>query len=1107
MAQVMPEVAPPTVVQPSTTPAIPTPTLPPVTGVREVKPELFYLKDKDGKLLPWPNFSFEEWNRLQLLEKAGNPIPAAAVILRDDIQGEVQGNQAELTVDLKIAIKAKDKKWVRVPLRFTAAVLRESPRYQGSGEFFIEYEPEGEGYIAWIRADEGSEHQLQCKFLAKVQEFGAETRLALQTPVTTLGTLKLKVPLDRVDARCVRRADEEPLKVASAGGSSTLEMLGPTGDFQIMWRRATAAAAAPRQVLEATTAVQIKLEGKRRVAAEARIKVRSFGAPMETFQIRLPPGMQLVAIDQPNVQLTVLEPELDAATQQLSQIISARLANKTNGPIEVSVIAEMIRVNGAAEQPIEVGGFEVLNAIKQWGVLDLLVESDLSAIWIEGSNVRRVDDPPSDTQRAMRSLARFEFDAQPFTLQVQVVPKRTRITVEPTYVMYVDRRQLRLDATLKYKVRGSKTFNVDYEFQGWTIDRVGPDSLVQSDALLTEKTSPLSIPLVSTAIPSTGEFELRVQAHRDLPIDANELACEIPRPIGSLLTPGSLVIVPADNVEVTPRSADLQGLTNDPLPSTMKLPARQQTPLFYRELGGGTPARFAARLQVRQQTVTIAATGDVRIIGQRAQIDEQFSYTIAYEPLRNLEFDVPRALWEAGQMQVMLDDVPLPATLQPDPVGEIDPERATVRVDLLSDRIGRLDLSVRYGLPLPRIDGDRPQVWPLPLVLPLLDGERKSTNTTLRVIHEGAYDIAVTGQGWTSSQRFTPQANLENAGEWTHGVGSEFLPLQLAPTQQANQGSVLIDQLWLQTWLTAAQRQDRAVLRLTTASPTLRVQLPPQVRDADLEVALDGRRTTSYVIDAEGVLTIELPRGRQTQSLTLELWYDFNNGRPAVGSLTLHAPHVLGSGAARRAYWQLVLPENEHLLFAPSELTPDMVWRWQGTHWGRVGSLSQRELEAWAGASTQAELPAATNAYLFSTFGPLPTLEVRTELRRNVLLASSGLVLVLGLALLYLPMVRHPAFLLVTGLGLVMLGANSPGVAMLAAQAAVVGLLCVLLARLLVSVLGPRSTPHRVLRTPASSGIDHRSTAAHVRSTDGGSHGTTATVPLVLTGSPLETPP
>lgn len=1084
-----------------------TETKPAAGKVQEVKPQVYYLKDKEGNLLPVPDMTLEDFKRLYDLSQGLNTEPPAYSLRNAKITGSVRDGKAELDVELTIVITAKSGSWTRVPLRFNSSVLREPPKHDGQGEIFLDFDPDAEGYVCWLKADNQSQHTLRCKFVSQVQELGAESRLPLVVPRATSGSLTLSVPEASAKARAIRRVEDIALDVTSQGGGSRIEMLGPSGEFQIAWRAGGGISQGARQTLEATGAAVVKLEGKRRVTAETRLRMRSFGAPLESFVVRLPPGMRWVPLDQPGVQFSVLESEVDETSQKQIQIVEVRLANKTNGPIDVPLFAEYLRETGSTDQPIEVGGFEVVDAVKQRGTIELFVEGDQSAVWFEGANVHRIDDVSTTDPRSVKPIARFEYDAQPYSLQVQVVPRKTRLTVEPLYIVYVENQQLRLDATLKYKVRGAKTFSLEHNFDGWTIDRVGPDTLVQSESLLPERISPLTIPLIAAAVPTSGEFEIKVQAHRDLPLDLRELRFDLPRPAGSNLTPGSLVVVPANNIDLTTRLADLQGLAPDPLPMNLALPPRQQTPQFYRELGGGTVARFSAGMDVRKRLVSVASSGDVRLDAARATVLQRLTYNIAYEPLRSVEIEVAKALWEAGQIQAQLDGAALPVTLVP-PDSEkplADESRVLVRVDLLEDRIGRLELEVQYASTLPQL-GEAETEVDLPLALPYIDGAPAKSSQVLNVTHDERISLEASDEAWTISQPLQPPATQEPVTLWRHASGAASVPMTLALRAASSAGLIAVDQAWVQSWIAGDRRQDRAVFRVASAADRLRLQMPPQVRDADLVVAINGRRVGRRLLDPEGILTLELPNSQQATSSVIELWYEVPLEMTPAGVLQLEPPAINGAGEARRAYWQIVMPGSQHLLSGPTNLAADMQWQWVGTHFGRVGRLSQAELERFSGASLQTDLPQSANAFLFSSFGSLPKIEIRVASRRTVLLMCSGLVLVAGLALLYLPALRHPLMIMLLGVGVAALTLWNPDGAILVAQAAVAGLGCALLAQLLKSLYGRRSVQGVSLRSPSPSAIEGRSTEPHVRY-EPGSQATTATAPLVAAAAPGESPP
>jgi len=151
----------------------------------------------------------------------------------------------------------------------------------------------------------------------------------------------------------------------------------------------------------------------------------------------------------------------------------------------------------------------------------------------------------------------------------------------------------------------------------------------------------------------------------------------------------------------------------------------------------------------------------------------------------------------------------------------------------------------------------------------------------------------------------------------------------------------------------------------------------------------------------------------------------------------------------RSIYWQLVLPPNEHVVVSPESFTGEYRWGWHGYFWGRRPLLDQTQLESWAGATSQAPLPENSSIYLYSTFGNVDRLKLYTAGRAWIVLLASGVALMAGLLLIYMPLSRHPATLLVFALTMLSAGAIFPETTLLLAQAASLGLVLTLLAGLL----------------------------------------------------------
>ena len=113
---------------------------------------------------------------------------------------------------------------------------------------------------------------------------------------------------------------------------------------------------------------------------------------------------------------------------------------------------------------------------------------------------------------------------QPYSLTARLTPRKTRVSVDPKYVLLVDRDMVRLDGKLTYMVRG-ENIHPGRSDAGLGSDEVGPDNLVVNDAV-TLHGGEINIPLVQ---PSSGALELQFRAlgHRRR---AKSLSVALPQP-------------------------------------------------------------------------------------------------------------------------------------------------------------------------------------------------------------------------------------------------------------------------------------------------------------------------------------------------------------------------------------------------------------------------------------------------------------------------------------------------------------------------------------------------------------------------------------------------
>jgi hypothetical protein len=538
------------------------------------------------------------------------------------------------------------------------------------------------------------------------------------------------------------------------------------------------------------------------------------------------------------------------------------LQKKTAGPVDVRICTRRDCDTRAVGSWCELGGFSVVGAARQWGTAAVAVGDDWQVVWGPTSDIRPTDSLP-DALRKDDLVAVFDYSSQPYRLPLRLAERKTRIGVEPEYVMSVERDRVRLDGKLVYSIRGARATSLELSMPGWELDDVGPDASI-AVAGVSRGSRGVTLPLTR---PTVGTVEVRIRAHLPLAAGTKSFSAALPRPRADSQRPAMLAVVAADEVELTPLTDRIAGLARRRDVPPMKLAAVQQPPLYYR--GTGEEAVFAAEIHPRKP----------------------------------------------------------------------DPEPANM--------------------------------------------------------------------------------------------------------QRENNNVVLIERAWIQTWLTAVGRQDRAVFQLVGRRDSLEVRLPAGAPAYRATVQVDGAPVEPRVI-GEDRLSIPLS-GQEQSRRTLELRYSFPGARPPRGRMILQGPSFSPDAWVQRAYWQLVLPADEHLLAASGAWSDENVWSWRGCCWRRVPPMDQADLEKWSGAAARAVLAEQANCYLFSSFGSLEPLEPRTTGRTWLVLWASGMTLLVGLVLIHVPVCRGPTALLVAAVALIVAGAVAPGAMLLLAQAGCLGIMLALL--------------------------------------------------------------
>lgn len=1055
----------------------------------------FYLRDKDGKLIPYVDIPYEEFKEVfDLYNKLSAPErPPRFILQRMSLNGTVQDGHASFDATFKVLTQFDG--WVRVPLRFKHAVVRTDETRKLPESQIIEFDEAGAGYVCRIRGEVGKVHTVQLRLAVPVRQSADVSQIQLDMPRATTSQLELVVP----ESKIVADAGDDVLlhPPQPKNGKTKLLAEGLSGTFKLAWQSERESMAAPAPQLRVGTSVLVKFEGQSSIRCEAGIKVRSFGAPINSFLVRLPPGMKYEHLDQDGVDVRTLkqdEPQLVDLTADC-QYVEVRFDNKASRPDEVKLRARLRAPDVQPDTMVELGGFEVVGVYDQKGTVSLAVDDGWFAKWQEGPRVNRLEEIP-DSLRSQGVVARFSYGGGDYSLRAQNLRRPRRVMVEPNYVFRVDADQVVMTATLKYRLQGASVSSLTVDMPGWEVTQVvDNDDRVQTDAFDQETTTPFTIPLNTAAALQT-EFELKITAVRAIEPDATSIDFVIPRPAATSVSAAAVVVMPADNVKLAPLDDDITHLTPDTLsPSMVLRPGRQQT-LVYR---APSPledeqqvSRFTAEIAVLEQVVSATASATLLVSADRIDVTQQVDYQIDYVPLDELLLRVPRAALENESLKVALGQEPLDWS-------EIISDEATpamiasVRVNLNGQGLGKCAITIRFSQALSGLSVGESVSSDVLLASPL-DNEPPWSAKSVEIRHAEILRAEVTDDAWQGEQESSTDGVVRRIVTPQADTDVHRLPLTVTLLRVDDQSAALVHRAWIQTWFSHQHRQDRAAFRVTARDRRLVIRLPSAATLDD--AAVDGRRV-EWTEEVEGVV-LELAASRLGSEVTIELWYSFANESLPEGASSILFPQIARAKWTKRLYWQLVIPSDQHLLKSPSDLTPELTWGWRGAYWGRQANLSQQELEQWVGASSQAALPSSANQYVFSTFGSVDQFELATVSRRSALLMASAIIFVVGLLLIYFRVARHPVMLLLLGVTVIAGAVLYPEPTLLAAQTASLGFVFVLAVYMLKCGIARTTQRQPHVRGTSAPSADVSSTQIHLPAPDGGSHSSANTGSLSI---------
>ncbi len=1066
--------------QQADTPATSAPTRP-GGRVGELAPEIFYLEDDGGQLVPVPGFRYRDFVELFRM-KEGLPGPAqppAAVLEKVVVTGDL-GNRVGDACPVTVVCTVRQSRggWVSVPLRLGGLVLSAPPEHEGPGRLVVDVAGDRKGYVAWFDAvaEAGADlrHTVTLTGRLAVEVGPAAEAFMLDMPTATSSAIELQGVRPDPDVSVQPAPLDMQITPAETGNASVVRIAGCSGPTRI--RVAARPAERDRAVApQVATDSVIRIDGRVAITT-AVVRLSNLGAGTTTIRLSLPPRTSVRSVKPP---ATLLE-RGGTDDKPFADIGIDRDAGG-NAVVELECEQPLVAKPDARFEAI---GY-VVDSIAAWrqsGSVSIVVEGEWRAEWSETGGLRRIDPPQAARQPGF--VAAFAFDSQPASLPLRVMPRPSRVVAEPEYRYDVGRARIGFQARLRVVATGAAITRIMLDTDpAWTVSDVQPAGLVDT-AAITAVNGKITIPFAQGL---SGEQVVEITGGREIGGDETAVSWKVPTvrtevqgPRNDVVAPATVIVSSASDIELVPDSEANRGLVRQTGAAAAR--GAEKSGLVYRV--EAATATFSATRRFLPRRVDATVSTQVDIDAADMAVEETIRLDVFHVPLEFVELLVPEEVAQSGSLELWSGD----ALLEPFVIEEAvdadtaadDPAAAGLRryrAILAEPLLGSGELTARFRLPAAAVPEESTVRSDLPLVLPVAS---RVSRQTLVINAVDTLAVDVLDDAWRRELSASPAAALV----WSATKRRAAVTLTLATRQRAVSTGATLDATWLQTRLLPDRREDVYTYAISGAADRVTLLLPLDGGPAALELQLDGA-AIPVSVRPDRRIAIDLPRdgGRNRWLLEvrrteprLHAWGDLGVLLGMPGPIALDPPTFEEGITQRRFYWEIDTAPDEYVLGTPLRWTSQQRWQPVGIGLDRVPVVSRRMLAAWVrGAAVAdertgfvpgidpllaaaAELPRLERRAVYSGVGPPGKAMAWVVPTWVLVLCGSAASLAIGLAMVYRPGWRQPSLMLGTAAVATVAAAMFPDLAPLVAEAAIPGALLALAAWGLRTVVEERET-------------------------------------------------